>query len=407
MRFIQTTLAFLCVILMFLGTTATAQSWRYDKSLSQNGAHVAIFKDYASLSYRPSANAWFLNFGIKNAPEKRKSAIKFTYSDGSGPTYSLKQDLVEFEYYPNKGFSTVSFSVGQEGIDLMQAASKVTLIFDGKNYSAPLTGSRHAINLAMAAVQHDLAVADDEQHTIDQAKSDAAQALNRCDQLAAHEWDQNRVSVGVEWADLKGQYAVDSCTQAREYYGDQGRIIYQLGRAYDKLNDPTAIRLMRLAAWELEYPAAFYHLGTLHEDGLYTEKDSYNAANLYQRGADLGHIPATYALGRTRFSDAQTDDEEDAAVRLLFKAANANYSFATEYLGLRILDGQIPGKQARDAAPYLKAASKKGRAEASYRLAKMYQNGIGIPQNGIEANYYFLQAMNQGHKQAKIDWENQ
>lgn len=146
---------------------------------------------------------------------------------------------------------------------------------------------------------------------------------------------------------------------ARELNGDIPRIVYQLARAFDKLENPIALELMDHAAWDLEYPAAFYHLGTFHEDGLYTPPNLQKARRAFLEGWTYENIPATYALGRINFENAQTDGEQKAAMDLLFKTANIRSPYALEYVGNMLYNGEVAGGNPTNALTYLKAASEK------------------------------------------------
>ncbi len=307
MHIITRFIALLLISLLAFAAPIHAQSWRYSKTLSANRVDAVTFQETAAIYYNPLTQKWHINLGLDGVTRLGVPKLKFTNSDRSSRTYSLKKDLIKFDPLTGHDFGTVNFTFGQDILELLQSASTLTLINDNKNYTISLTGSCTALSTAMAYVTRDIAEEDDRRHTVAQAKSDAKQALNRCDRLSAHEWDKNRETPGVSWNNLNSQAAISACTTTRKHYGDEGRIIYQLACAYDKAENPAAFKLMRLTAWELEYPTAFYHLGTLHQDGLYTAKNLHKARRAFIEGASYEHYPSMFSLGKMDYKSAKTD----------------------------------------------------------------------------------------------------
>lgn len=400
--------------LLLFGTLATAQSWQYEEARSKDGNHFTIYDGHTRIYYLANERTWFVNFSLSGVFEREPVSLKFRNSDGSGRTYPLQQDLVEVIPKPEKNTTIVYFPIHEGNLDIFKTANSVALIYGDRTFHTPLKGSSKAITRALDRVTYDIALEDDRKHSIAQAESDAKQAKARaddaqfeCDILSSHPWDKNRVITGVEWSDMDGQAAVQACETARELNGNKARILYQLARAYDKVEDPAAFKLLRNAAWDMNYPAAFYHLALLHRDGLYTSKDPEKALEAFSQGHALGHIPSTYEFGRLNYKSAKTDGDQKEALELLFNSARALYPYALNYVGTLLYNDEIVGGSPVDAHLYLVEASKLDQANASYLLSKMYTDGTGVEVDGIEANYYLLKAVKQGHKQAKIDWENQ
>jgi TPR repeat protein len=400
-------IALLLISLLALTAPIHAQSWRYSETLSGNRVHAVTFQETASIYYNPLNQTWYINLGLDGVTRIGVPKLQFTNSDGSGRTYSLKKELIKFDPRLGQEFSTVNFPVGQDILELVQSASKLTFINDKSRYAIPLTGSRAALSRAIGFVNFDIAAEDDRQHTAAQAKSDAAQALQRCDASTAHAWDANRTAAPTAWKDIPNDRAVQACATARELNGNIPRIVYQLGRAYDKTENPAALKLMRLAAWELEYPAAFYHLGTLHQDGLYTAKDAQKARRAFLEGASYEHYPSMYALGKMDYKSAKTDGEQKAALDLLFKSANKLYPYALDYVGTILFNGEIVGGSASSAVTYLQEASKRDQSNSSYLLHTMYRDGNGVDADSAKAQAYLKTAAKQGHAQAKKDLASQ
>lgn len=395
------------IIVVSLGaavTPAAAQSWQYG---TRDGSHLASYEGHTRIYYVKEQGSWFFGTTLNGEYEKETAFLKFTKAGGAKVTYAINEDLLEAIPFPEHKSTIVYFPIAQENLEIFQSAGSVVFQFGEKEYLTPLRGSRKAISRAMEGVLLDAAVEDDRQHTIAQADSDlqqaeaASMALAECDALAAHKWDKYSEAAGVDWSALDGQRAVRACRTARELNGDQGRILFQLGRAYDKLDDPATLKLMQYAAWELSYGAAFYHLGTLHEDGLYTPQDIRKAKRSYEEGAALGHVPSRFALGRVLFDEAETRAEKGAAEDLIYLAATADYPYALEKLGILAFRGESKHVSRAKAQEYLAPASDLGMAEATYYLSKLYRDGVGGEKDAELADMLLRRAAAQGSDQAK------
>jgi TPR repeat protein len=72
-----------------------------------------------------------------------------------------------------------------------------------------------------------------------------------------------------------------------------------------------------------------------------------------------------------------------------------------------VLGGYEEGYQAANKGSYAKAykefhaAAEKGDARAQYSLAVMYNDGIGVKKNPVEAGIWFQKAAAQGHPLAR------
>lgn len=131
--------------------------------------------------------------------------------------------------------------------------------------------SRDGISKALGQILPNQAVEDDKQYTIAQVMSDAEQARRRamnarakCDFLARHPWNSHVVGAGVLWGDLDGKQMAAACENAlRQDALDKAvklRVTYEVGRAYDKVNDERWLDLMRKASLKLSCAATFSHL---------------------------------------------------------------------------------------------------------------------------------------------------
>lgn len=109
-----------------------------------------------------------------------------------------------------------------------------------------------------------------------------AQEANRCDELAGHPEDPNRMSRGVAFDEIIPLPAVSACEEAVRVNPSEPRNHYQLGRAYDAAGrTQEAITHFRQAE-AASYAAASYSLGYIAE----RQGNIEEAIRLYRVAAD-------------------------------------------------------------------------------------------------------------------------
>lgn len=78
--------------------------------------------------------------------------------------------------------------------------------------------------------------------------------------------------------------ATTACLKAYAAGDVLPRIRFELGRAYDKGDDPRAFELLTKAARDDHYPIAYNALATLYGTGTYTIRDLAAAHELLEQG---------------------------------------------------------------------------------------------------------------------------
>ena len=129
----------------------------------------------------------------------------------------------------------------------------------------------------------------------------AAQAAQKCDDLAANPTDANRVGAGISYGDLKplAAEAAAACDAASKQNPNILRFQYQLARALSLTGDGIARAKNKQRALEIlqalvkaGYPAAYDNLGSLYRD----RGDLGNAAALFRRGIALNDSDSMISL---------------------------------------------------------------------------------------------------------------
>ncbi len=153
-------------------------------------------------------------------------------------------------------------------------------------------------------------------------------------------------------------------------------------RAYERGDDATALRELKPLVAKGS-PLAEFLLGVMREAGRGDPKNPAEAATLYRKAADGGHVGAMVALGVLYLRGlgvAQSDFQADAFFR---KAAAKGSAKALYLLGLMRLEKR--GGSAADAPGLLRRAVKAGSAEAAATLGEMLLAGQGVPRDPAEA----------------------
>ena len=245
----------------------------------------------------------------------------------------------------------------------------------------------------------------------------------QCDALAASPLDQQRPQ-GVLGVDLQAvaidgrasderrlaaveriSRAINACTAAVNERGRVARYKFNLASAHyamatlmqgvNKAESLTHASKFFQDAVDLGYPAAYNGLALLHQNGEFYDpvagkplpRNRQKAFELFQRGADLGHVLALYHLGMAYKNGLSLDDETDTdpstipnrgtgkAFQLLSKSAEAGFlpAMIETALALRGDWGSIPNNPKR-AIELLEIAASRGSWEAMYQLGRIYDD---------------------------------
>ena len=122
---------------------------------------------------------------------------------------------------------------------------------------------------------------------------------NECDRLAALAADQDHVGQPVDYRDLQADAVIQACDQAiAAKAAPLGRYYLQRGRGYLKARDFDRAWQDWSQAAELDYPAAFFAMGSAYLIADYLDQDFEKAQRLYRRAFELGVPWAARGLAR-------------------------------------------------------------------------------------------------------------
>jgi hypothetical protein len=139
------------------------------------------------------------------------------------------------------------------------------------------------------------------------APATAARALASCDELAAHPEDPGKTAAGVTDDDLMPMAAVAACEAAVESTPDNGRLLFQLGRAYWADLEVDDAMAAFLESERLGYAPSYYYLALAYGQGLVLDEppDAAAADEMLLLAATAGFPPAVRAYEREANDDAE------------------------------------------------------------------------------------------------------
>jgi hypothetical protein len=154
-------------------------------------------------------------------------------------------------------------------------------------------------------------------------------------------------------------------------------------------------------AAEADNPDAQYALAELHLKGEGVPKSFPAAANLFRQCADKGNLArCQYALGLLYQRGLGVPRSDIEAVLWWQKAADKNFSPAITYVGIALLEGKGIQKDEDAARKMLERAAELDEPNAQYTLCRIYEKGIGIAKDQVLAMKWCILAAEQAHPQA-------
>lgn len=266
--------------------------------------------------------------------------------------------------------------------------------------------------------------------------------ITPCDRQATAKDDPERVEgvSPVDWDDLQASAAIAACEQALQTHPDHPRLLFQLGRSYQKAYRYTeAQQAMRLAA-EAGYAYAVYTMGWFYEQGFGVPRDHKTAESWYRKAIAManrdawsdigllswGRIGSLYML----YAETRDWDKSIGAFEHGAKAGNPEVMAILAY-ALRERDGRrdkeralewsLKAAEAGNATGmlmtghyyndkqehpsalrwYLQAAGQ-GQATAMYMAGLYWQYGLGVPSDDKRALQYYEQAAKAGVPNAAV-----
>jgi len=144
-------------------------------------------------------------------------------------------------------------------------------------------------------------------------------------------------------------------------------------------------------------------LGTLYETGDGVPLDPARAMALYREAATAGHIGAQINLATMYLEGAGVTRNAAASVEWFTRAADRGSALAQLSLGMIFESGDAPVRaDARQAARRYREAAAQGLMPAQFRLARLYEDGRGVPRDLDQAATWYRKAADQTDPAAQL-----
>jgi len=235
-------------------------------------------------------------------------------------------------------------------------------------------GAEFADEAARSAQKSDGSQTTEAQQSGDSSSSDnAAQEapVTDCDRYAASNLDPQAKAQGVSFDKINSTIAIPACKNAVQQYPRSSRLIFQLGRAYDKNGDLSAALTQNQKAAGRGYALAQYNLGVMYEQGQGVLKNDTEAAAWYRKAADQGIAVSQFNLGNMYAKGRGITQNYSEAVKLFRAAANQGFTAAENSLGIMYAHGQGVAQNALEARKWFQLAANQGNAPAKQNLAEL------------------------------------
>jgi TPR repeat protein len=186
----------------------------------------------------------------------------------------------------------------------------------------------------------------------------------------------------AQFENIRPEQAIPACEAVVASQPNNPEALLALGKSYQRANNMAGAVAQYRKAADLNYPMAKALLGLLYETGFGVPKD----------------IPLAMKLYRVALEQRDTK-----AVALVSGAANkghavAQYSLASMY---EQSQGSIPSQiSMNDAVTWYRKAADQGFAPAQSKLGVLYENGLGLSKDFVQAIEWYRKAAAQGNNDA-------
>jgi TPR repeat protein len=198
-----------------------------------------------------------------------------------------------------------------------------------------------------------------------------------------------------------GDYATADKEMRPIAEGGDTRAQVLLARIYRDTRNPQrnateAIAWFRRAA-DAGNAEAHYWVGVMHAAGDGTDKSMEQALQSWRQSADAGHGPALGALAMAYASGSGVDKDMAEAVRWARLGAQKNDMHSQSVLGRAYLIGAggLP-RNVREFVNWTRRAALQGERAAQAILGRAYSEGLGVPQDYVQAHMWLNLAAARG-----------
>lgn len=147
-------------------------------------------------------------------------------------------------------------------------------------------------------------------------------------------------------------------------------------------------------------PAAQYIVASHYETGQGVGRDAAAAARWFRRAAEHHHAPSQYRLATLYERGSGVEKDMAAAERLYRSAAGQGNVKAMHNLGVLLINRKDEPTDYPAAAKLFRQAADHGFSDSQYNLAILYEQGLGVGRDLLQAYRWFALCARSGDAQA-------
>jgi TPR repeat protein len=236
---------------------------------------------------------------------------------------------------------------------------------------------------------------------VDPANANQQSPEAQCDRYATLKLGVAVTAPGVSFEQLDPKMVIPACEAAVQRDPTNGRLLYQLGRGYEKAGKFTEAldRYGRAAA--VSYAPAYGAIGNMYSVGRGVEKDERRAFEWFRNGAEADDPASQFTLGQIYENGRGVPQDYSEALRWFHKAADQGLAEGQDSVGYFYSAGLGVAKDDAEAVIWMRKAAEQGMAIAENNLAAMYVSGRGATKDPAEALMWYQRAGRHGYEKAE------
>ena len=193
--------------------------------------------------------------------------------------------------------------------------------------------------------------------------------------------------------------------EAKRRAEEEVREAYQQGILYYNQKKYTEAAKLFSKAAEHGHVEAQFILGLCYKDGDGVKQDYEEAVKWFRKAAEQGHAEAQFCLGACYRDGHGVDRDYKEAISWFRKAADQRSARAINAIGKRYLNGEGVSKDPVEAVKWFRKAAEQGLDMAQCNLGDCYKDGMGVDKNHKEAIKWYRKAEKQGSDYASVALE--
>lgn len=232
-------------------------------------------------------------------------------------------------------------------------------------------------------------------------------STKECLDMTAH-FEYADIGQAVSFSSIKWQQAIPVCEQALKTDSNNFKILYGLGRSYDRMFDETK------STKDIEVSISYYKKSFQagYSEGAWAvaknsiERKNWDIAETWlEKGIKAGSIHSANLMGLILYkkSYGYPNRDYEKAIAVLKTVENSDNQFVYHNLGVLYYFEEYQHENNKTAREYFEKAAKHEHDRSLYYLGQIYDQGYGVDKNSKKAVEYFQRAKKAGESAKSLD----